>query len=121
MPDYFEVTTTEVFLAIREQLEQISEAVREVLEITPPELSADISETGIILTGGGALLPGIDALIHKKTSVRTAVAEDPVNCVARGIGCALKHMDILEENGYLFKTREDVTGRSEEPDLRSAL
>jgi rod shape-determining protein MreB len=108
MPSYFEVSTTEVFLAIREHLEQIAESVREVLEITPPELSADISETGIILTGGGSALHGMDKLISKKTGVRAVVADDPVNCVARGIGCALKHMDILEENGYLFKTREDI-------------
>lgn len=117
MPDYFEITTTEVFLAIREHLEQIAESVREVLEITPPELSADISETGIILTGGGALLRGMDKLIAKKTSVKTVVADDPVNCVARGIGCALKHMDILEENGYLFKTREDIEAHPEQNDI----
>ncbi len=117
MPDYFEISTTEVFLAIREHLQQIAEGVREVLEITPPELSADISETGIILTGGGALLRGMDKLIEKKTKIRTVVADDPVNCVARGIGCALKHMDILEENGYLFKTREDISVRPEQDDI----
>ena len=113
LPSYFEITTTEVFLAIREQLAQIVETARQVLEVTPPELSADISETGIVLTGGGALLTGIDGLIKKKTGIKTVVANDPVNCVAKGIGYALKRMDILEENGYLFKTRGEVTGLSE--------
>ncbi|MCR5485225.1 MAG: rod shape-determining protein [Clostridiales bacterium] len=114
MPEYFEITTTEVFLALREQLEKIAEGIRSVLEITPPELSSDIAESGIILTGGGSLLRGLDGFIFKKTGIKTVTAHDPVNCVARGIGTALGHIDILAENGYLFKTREDITGRNED-------
>lgn len=112
MPVLFEVTTTEVFLAIREQLEQIAAAVCSVLSRTPPELAGDISENGIVLTGGSANLPGIDKLIERKTRIPTTVAESPQDCAARGIGTALKHMDILTGNGYFFKTPGDTADSS---------
>ncbi|MBQ7542644.1 MAG: rod shape-determining protein [Clostridia bacterium] len=108
MPVVFEVTTTEVFLALREHLRQIVDAIRSMLSQTPPELLADISDNGIILTGGSALLPGIAGCIERETHVRTFVAEDPSNCVARGIGMALRHMDILSGNGYFFKTPQQI-------------
>lgn len=114
MPVSAEVSSTEVYLAMRPQLEAIAEGVRSVLEITPPELSADICESGIRLTGGGALLRGIDKLIEKKTGVRTSVAETPYNCVALGTGEALAHMDILIQNGYVFKARDEIGGLSPE-------
>ncbi|MDD6062767.1 MAG: rod shape-determining protein [Oscillospiraceae bacterium] len=108
MPMLFEITTTEVFLALREHLEQIADTVRSVLSQTPPELLADISENGIILTGGSARLPGIERIIERKIHVPTRVAQEPENCVVRGIGIALNHMDILSDNGYFFKTRQDI-------------
>lgn len=110
LPVSIEVSSTEAYLAMRPHLETISEAVRSVLELTPPELSADIMETGIRLTGGGALLQGIDKMIEKKTGVKTIVSDDSLNCVALGTGEALTHMDILSYNGYVFKARDEIGG-----------
>lgn len=110
MPITDEVNTTEVYLAMREHLEAIAEGVRSVLEVTPPELAGDISETGILLTGGGALLDGMDKLIEKRTGVHVIIPDDPLECVALGTGYAIEHMDILESNGGIFKTREEITG-----------
>lgn len=73
MPITDEVNTTEIYLAMREHLESIAEGVRSVLEVTPPELAGDIAETGILLTGGGALLDGMDKLIEKRTGVHVIV------------------------------------------------
>lgn len=110
MPVTAEVNTTEVYLAMREHLEAIAEGIRSVLEVTPPELAGDISETGILLTGGGALLDGIDRFIKEKTGINVIVPESPMECVALGTGYALEHMDVLENNGGIFKTREEITG-----------
>ena len=68
-----------------EPLSRIVEAVRSTLEKTPPELSADIIDRGIVLTGGGALLPGVDQLIADRTSMPVLIAENPLDCVALGI------------------------------------
>lgn len=110
MPVSIDVSSTEVYLAMRPQLESISETVRSVLELTPPELSADIADSGIYLTGGGALLHGIDKMLQEKTGVKTFVAKDPLNCVALGTGEALSHIDILSQNGYVFKARDEIGG-----------
>ena len=110
MPITDEVNTTEIYLAMREHLESIAEGVRSVLEVTPPELAGDIAETGILLTGGGALLDGMDKLIEKRTGVHVIVPDDPLECVALGTGYATEHLDILENNGGIFKTREEITG-----------
>lgn len=110
LPVGTEVSSTEVYLAMRPRLEAIGEAVRSVLETTPPELSADISDSGIRLTGGGALLRGVDLMIQKKTGIKTVVAENPLYCVALGTGEALSHMDILSQNGYVFKARDEIGG-----------
>ena len=114
LPVSIEVTSTEAYLAMRPHLETIGEAVRSVLELTPPELSADICESGIRLTGGGALLRGIDEMIQKKTGIKTTVAETPLNCVALGTGEALSHIDILSQNGYVFKARDEIGGLAPE-------
>lgn len=114
MPVSIEVSSTEAYLAMRPQLEAIAEAVRSVLEMTPPELSADICESGIRLTGGGALLRGVDEMIERKTGIKTTVAETPLNCVALGTGEALSHMDILSQNGYVFKARDEIGGLAPE-------
>jgi rod shape-determining protein MreB len=76
-----------------EPLSSIVQAIRSALEASPPELSADISERGIVLTGGGALLRDIEVLISNQTGVLVIVAEDPITCVARGGGRALEIMD----------------------------
>ena len=110
LPVSIDVSSTEVYLAMRPHLEAIAEAVRSVLELTPPELSADICESGIYLTGGGSLLHGIDKMIERKTGIKTKVANDSLNCVALGTGEALAHIDILSQNGYVFKARDEIGG-----------
>jgi len=110
LPVSIDVSSTEVYLAMRPHLEAIAEAVRSVLEMTPPELSADICESGIYLTGGGSLLHGIDKMIERKTGIKTEIAKDALNCVALGTGEALAHIDILSQNGYVFKARDEIGG-----------
>lgn len=110
MPVEFEISSDEVYLAIREDILDILAAVCSVFEQTPPELSADIIDEGVILTGGTAKLFGLDKAIEDRTGVKTYVAEDPENCVIRGIKQAVDNVERLEESGYFFVTREDITG-----------
>ena len=86
LPKSVIVTSSEIEEALRETTIQIVEAVHSVLEKTPPELAADIAERGIVLTGGGAMLRGLDELIESKTGINTMVAEDATTCVAIGTG-----------------------------------
>ena len=80
------VTSDETLEALREPALQIVDAVHNVLERTPPELAADIFDRGIVMTGGGSLLSGLDALIEEKTGISTMIAEDPLTAVAIGTG-----------------------------------
>ena len=92
-PVTFTMETKQIYDAMLEPLSSIVQAIRSALEASPPELSADISERGIVLTGGGALLRDIEVLISNQTGVLVIVAEDPITCVARGAGRALEIMD----------------------------
>lgn len=91
------ISSEDVRDALRESLEKIIEAVKETLERTPPELAADIIDRGITLTGGGALLRGLDHLICAETGIDVHVAENPLDCVANGTGYVLDHMDTLKD------------------------
>ncbi len=113
MPCNFEISSTEVYLSIREQIEKIAEAIRETIEVTPPELVADIYSSGLILTGGGAKIYGLEKLLSEKLQMKVRLAKEPELCVAKGLGYALNHMDFLKNNGYIFKAREEVTGYRE--------
>lgn len=86
LPETVTVTAEEISEAVSEPAETISDAVRSVLEKTPPELIGDISVNGILLTGGGSLLKGLDRLIARETGIETTVAKDAVSCVAKGTG-----------------------------------
>ncbi len=96
LPETVTIRSSEMLEAIEEPLENIILAIREVLENTPPELGSDIGERGIMLTGGGALLDGLDKLIKSRTNVDVYVADDPISCVAKGTGESLNHLDVLE-------------------------
>jgi len=96
LPVEIEITSNEMLEALSESANQIVEAVHSVLEITPPELSADISDRGIYITGGGGLISGLDKLIEEKTGIPVMIAEDAVSCVAMGTGKALNHIELLE-------------------------
>ncbi len=86
LPKTIQVTSKEIYEAMREPVYNILEAIKSTLEKTPPELAADIMEQGIMLTGGGALLDGVDLLIKSETGMPVNIAENPLDCVAVGTG-----------------------------------
>ena len=90
LPKLVEISSAEVREALADSVEQIVEAIRATLEKTPPELSADIMDHGIMLTGGGALLRGLDKLIAIETKMPVHIAENPLDCVANGAGLCLE-------------------------------
>ncbi len=92
LPKSVPVSSSEIEEALRETTLQIVEAVHSVLEKTPPELAADIADRGIVLTGGGAMLRGLDELIQSKTGITTMVADDALTCVAIGTGKYVEEM-----------------------------
>lgn len=98
LPKTIEVTSEEMLEALAEPVSAVADAVHSVLERTPPELSADISDRGIVMTGGGSLLHGLDKLISKRTNIPVYIAEDAVSCVAIGTGKSLDSFDILVES-----------------------
>ena len=97
LPKNIVVHSEDVREALLECLVKITSAIKETLERTPPELSADIIDHGITLTGGGALLRGLDQLIQSETGIDVHVAEDPLDCVAKGAGAVLDHVDVLHD------------------------
>lgn len=103
IPVSFNITNTEVLQALQEPLKMIIGATRTALEKTPPELSSDIAENGMVLTGGGALLEGLDKLINQETDLPVRIADDPLTCVARGGGIAL---DMISKHNMGFLTAE---------------
>lgn len=96
LPKTIETSSKEICEAMREQVYGILDAIKSTLEKTPPELAADIMESGIMLTGGGALLDGLDKLIAIETGMPVHIAENPLDCVALGTGKALESLDILK-------------------------
>ena len=86
LPKTVTVTAAETEEALKEATSQIVEAIHSVLEKTPPELAADIADRGMVLTGGGSLLQGLEELIEEKTGINTMTAEDPMTAVAIGTG-----------------------------------
>ncbi|MDZ7789201.1 MAG: rod shape-determining protein [Xanthomonadales bacterium] len=100
VPKMITLNNNEVLEALNEALSSIVGSVKTALEQTPPELCADVAETGIVLTGGGALLWGLDKLLMEETGLPVIIADDPLTCVARGGGRALELMD--ENKGDFF-------------------
>ncbi|MCR1850666.1 MAG: rod shape-determining protein MreB [Paraclostridium sordellii] len=101
LPQKINVESKEMLDALKEGVNQIVAAVHSVLEKTPPELAADISESGIIMTGGGSLLYGLDKKIEERTGIKVKIADDPLSCVAKGTGESLSALSILESGGTL--------------------
>ena len=96
LPNTVIIKSSEMLEALIEPAMMIVEAVHGVLERTPPELAADISDKGIYMTGGGALLDGLDKLLQEKTGINVMIAQDTVSCVALGTGKALDNLDALD-------------------------
>ena len=97
IPKTIVIGDDEIREALREPIMTIVDAVRTALERTPPELAADIVDKGIVLTGGGALLKGLDLLLRQETNLPITVAEDPLSCVALGTGKVLDELDLLKK------------------------
>jgi len=98
LPKTLRITSAETFEALSESVSLIVQRVKTVLEITPPELSSDIMDRGIVMTGGGSMLYGLDQLIQQETGIPTYLAEDPLSCVALGTGKALDSLETLEDS-----------------------
>ncbi len=97
-PKTIEIGSNEITDALHEQLREIVQIIKSVLEVTPPELCSDIMDKGIIISGGGALLKNIDTFITKITGVPARIADDPLFCVARGTGIVLENLDAYKKN-----------------------
>lgn len=96
LPKTLTIYSSEMMEALIEPAMMIVDAVHSVLEKTPPELAADISDRGIYMTGGGSLLDGLDKLLQEKTGINVMIANDTVSCVALGTGKALDNLDVLD-------------------------
>ena len=105
-PINFEITSTEVYWAIKEHVDLILNGVKDILSSISPELSADIYESGIVLTGKGSLLYGMDTFLESAAGVPVRIAKEPGYCVAKGLGKAIHHMKNLKQSGYAFRYYE---------------
>lgn len=97
LPKTITISSKEIEEALKESIEMIIHAAKTVLEKTPPELSADIIDKGIVLTGGGALLKGVDKLLSQELKVPVYVAESPLTCVAEGTGIMLNNLNLVTD------------------------
>ncbi len=105
IPKTMKISSVQVREALSEPLDAIVEAVRQALEETPPELSADILDKGIVVTGGGALIKGLDKRLREETNLPINIADDPLTCVVRGTGEVLENMTQFSK--VLIKSRRD--------------
>ena len=105
LPCSLEISRSMLYDCVMKEVDQIVTAVKELIEKTPPELVGDIYTNGITLTGGGSLLHGMDRLLEKQTKIHTALAEDPVNCVAIGTGKSFQYLDKLVD-GFVIPSMQ---------------
>lgn len=103
LPKTLQISSKEIYEALKEPVTNILDAIKTTLEKTPPELASDVMELGIMLTGGGALLEGLDRLIAKETGMPVHIADDPLDCVAIGTGKALDSIDVLKKTVNNYK------------------
>lgn len=108
LPEVFEITTNEIYFALKDTTQSICKAVQGVLEKTPPDLVADISADGIYLTGGGALIFGMEELLQNTMGIPVKLVSDPLHCVVRGTGIALKKPEILKNGDYEFRSLQNL-------------
>lgn len=108
LPKTITVNSTEMMEGFEEPVERILEAVHNVLERTPPELVADISNNGIVMTGGGSLVDGFDKLITARTGIHTVVAEDAISCVAEGTGKSLDSLGDMQDGTVNLSRRRQM-------------
>ena len=108
LPKTISVSSTEMLEAFEEPVERILEAIHGVLERTPPELVADISNNGIVMTGGGSLVEGFDKLITARTGIHTVVAENAISCVAEGTGKSLESLNAMQDGTVNLSRRRQM-------------
>jgi rod shape-determining protein MreB and related proteins len=97
LPKSLEISAVDVATAIQDVVQDIIVAIKETLELTSPEIAADVIDHGIVLTGGGALLKNLPEVISDATKVPVFIAQDPLDCVAIGTGESLKHLDVMRK------------------------
>lgn len=110
LPRGIQVSSTELIEAFVEPMNRILEAIHAVLERTPPQLVGDLEKNGIIMSGGGSLIYGIDRLIERSTGIRTVVVDDAVSCAAYGAGKMLMHLDDLQDGMMNFFRKRQLKG-----------
>ena len=110
MPKTVEIDSNELIEAFVDPMNTILEAIHTVLERTPPQLVGDLDKNGIIMSGGGSLLYGIDRLIERSTGIRTVVVDDPVSCAAYGAGKMLKYLDDMQDGMINFYRKRQLKG-----------
>ena len=103
LPKSIKISSNEITEAIQDELREIINAIKKVLQETPPELSADIMDKGMVISGGGALIKNIDQLITKTIGVPSYIADDPLFCVIKGIGIALENLELYKRTIMLSK------------------
>ena len=108
LPKVVTVSSTEMMDAFEEPVERIMEAIHSVLERTPPELVADISTNGIVMTGGGSLVSGFDKLVSARTGIHTVIAEDAISCVAIGTGKSLDSLNNMQDGTMNLSRRRQM-------------
>ena len=110
LPKTVKLSSNELIEAFIEPMNHILDAVHAVLERTPPQLVGDLDKNGIILSGGGSLLYGIDRLIERSTGIRTIVVDDPISCAAYGAGKMLKNLDTMQDGMMNFYRMRQLKG-----------
>ena len=108
LPKVVTVSSTEMMDAFEEPVERIMEAIHSVLERTPPELVADVSTNGIVMTGGGSLVDGFDKLVTARTGIYTVIAEDAISCVALGTGKSLETLSNMQDGTVNLSRRRQM-------------
>lgn len=110
LPKSVEINSTELIEAFVEPMNRILDAVHAVLERTPPQLVGDLDKNGIIMSGGGSLIYGIDRLIERSTNIRTVVVDDAISCAAYGAGKMLLHLDDMQDGMMNFYRKRQLRG-----------
>lgn len=110
LPKTVQISSAELIEAFVEPMNKILDSVQHTLERTPPQLVGDLEKNGIIMSGGGSLIYGIDRLIERSTGIRTIVVDDPVSCAAYGAGKMLGHLDGLQDGMQNFYRRRQLKG-----------
>lgn len=108
MPKTVEISSAEIVEAFVDPMNKILEAIHTVIEKTPPQLVGDLDKNGIVMSGGGSLIYGMDRLIERSTGIRTTVVDDPISCAAYGAGKLLLHLDEMQDDMMNFHRRREL-------------